>query len=134
MNPRTGLKGQSYGNTGTPITMDMGGFRIQYRNALGGNRESFFQTSDHNEARQEFNQYVVGREGIDETPLRIERFDIFGNHTDTWTCDNNWDSCLIKTWSDRDEYENRVGNTREEYERQERRRYRRYSNRSGDRV
>ena len=98
MNPRTGLKGQSYGNTGTPITMDMGGFRIQYRNALGGNRESFFQTSDHNEARQEFNQYVVGRESIDETPLRIERFDIFGNHTDTWTCDNNWDSCLRHQW------------------------------------
>ena len=120
MNPRTGLKGQSYGNTGTPITMDMGGFRIQYRNALGGNREAFFKTSDHNEARQEFNAILGG--DLDETPLRIERFDIFGNHTHTWTCDNNWDSCLRLQWTARDEYERR-----------ERRRYRRYSRRSGDR-
>ena len=130
MNPRTGLKGQSYGNTGTPITMDMGGFRIQYRNIAGSNRVTFFKVADHNEARQEFNAILGG--DVDETPLRIERFDIFGNHTHTWTCDNNWDSCLRLQWTDRDEYENRVGNTREEYERQERRRYRRYSKRSGE--
>lgn len=123
---------KSYGNTGTPITMDMGGFRISYRNALGGNRVSFLKVADHNEARQEFNAIHGG--DVDETPLRIERMDTFGNHTHTWTCDNNWDSCLRLQWTDRDEYENRVGNTRDEYERQERRRYRRYSNRSGDRV
>jgi len=119
MNPRTGLKGQSYGNTGTPITMDMGGFRIQYRNIAGSNRVAFFKVADHNEARQEFNA-MIGKY-VDETPLRIERHDTFGNHTHTWTCDNNWDSCLRLQWTDRDEYE-----------RQERRRYRRYSKRSGD--
>ena len=37
---------KSYGNTGTPITMDMGGFEIQYREPIcGGNRMAFHKTA-----------------------------------------------------------------------------------------
>ena len=44
---------KSYGNCGdTPITMDMGCFKIQYRNHLGGNRLGIFKTSTAEEARQ----------------------------------------------------------------------------------
>ena len=94
MNPRTGLKGQSYGNTGTPITMDMGGFYIYYREPiLGGNRQSFHKTSTMLNAVAEFNtlEHTSMSEGKPfETPLRIERFDIFGNHTHTWTMDGRY--------------------------------------------
>ena len=94
MNPRTGLKGQSYGNTGTPITMDMGGFRIYYREPiLGGNRQSFHKTSTMLNAVAEFNtlEHTSMSEGKPfETPLRIERHDIFGNHTHTWTMDGRY--------------------------------------------
>ena len=89
MNPRTGLKGQSYGNTGTPITMDMGGFKIFYREPiLGGNRSSFHKTSTMLQAVAEFN-LLESTSGFD-TPLRIERFDTFGNHSDTWTMDGRY--------------------------------------------
>ena len=94
MNPRTGLKGQSYGNTGTPITMDMGGFMIYYREAiLGGNRQSFHKTSTMLNAVAEFNtlEHTSMSEGKPfETPLRIERHDIFGNHTPTWTMNGRY--------------------------------------------
>ena len=90
MNPRTGLKGQSYGNTGTPITMDMGGFKIYYREPhCGGNRQSFHKTSTMLQAVAEFNTLET-TSGFD-TPLRIERYDTFGNHTDTWTMDARYD-------------------------------------------
>ena len=94
MNPRTGLKGQSYGNTGTPITMDMGGFKIYYREPiLGGNRSSFHKTDTMMNAVAEFNT-LQGTSMSDgkpfDTPLRIERFDTFGNHTDTWTMDGRY--------------------------------------------
>ena len=90
MNPRTGLTGQSYGNTGTPITMDMGGFYIYYREPIcGGNRQSFHKTSTMLQAVAEFNTLET-TSGFD-TPLRIERHDIFGNHTDTWTMDGRND-------------------------------------------
>ena len=89
MNPRTGLKGQSYGNTGTPITMDMGGFKIFYREPiLGGNRSSFHKTSTMLQSVAEFN-LLESTSGFD-TPLRIERFDSFGTHTDTWTMDGRY--------------------------------------------
>ena len=100
--------------------MDMGGFEVLYRNELGGNRRAFFKCSDHNEARAEFNRYYGDK--VDETPLRITRNDVFGNRTHTWTCDNNWDSCLRL-----------IGTFGHEREQRERRRYRRYSKRSGDR-
>ena len=95
MNPRTGLTGQSYGNTGTPITMDMGGFYIYYREPIcGGNRQSFHKTSTMLQAVAEFNTLET-TSGFD-TPLRIERFDIFGNHTDTWTMDGRYDVPRVK--------------------------------------
>ena len=95
MNPRTGLKGQSYGNTGTPITMDMGGIKIYYREPiLGGNRSSFHKTDTMLNAVAEFNtlQGTSMSNGKPfDTPLRIERFDTFGNHSDTWTMDGRYD-------------------------------------------
>ena len=94
MNPRTGLTGQSYGNTETPITMDQGGFMIYYREPiLGGNRSSFHKTDTMLNAVAEFNtlQHTSMSEGKPfETPLRIERHDIFGNHTHTWTMDGRY--------------------------------------------
>ena len=84
----------SYGNTGTPITMDMGGFEIQYREPiLGGNRIAFHKTDTMLNAVAEFNtlQHTSMSEGKPfETPLRIERHDTFGNHTDTWTMDGRY--------------------------------------------
>ena len=75
MNPRTGLTGQSYGNTGTPITMDMGGFYIYYREPIcGGNRQSFHKTSTMLQAVAEFNTLET-TSGFD-TPLRIERWTV----------------------------------------------------------
>ena len=50
------LKGnvwKSWGHgSGTPITMDMGGFYCYYRNNLGGARKAFFKATDHIEAHQ----------------------------------------------------------------------------------
>jgi len=115
------MKRKSYGHgTDTPITMDMGGFYVHYRNHLGGARKDFHKVVDHTNALRE--TIVLHGGEIDDSPCRIERIDIFGNHTHTWTSDNIWDSCLRLQWSDRDDYERR-----------ERRRYRRYSNRAGDR-
>jgi hypothetical protein len=116
------MKRKSYGNTGTPITMDMGGFNIQYREPiLGGNRASFHKTDTMLNAVAEFN--TLERTSGFDTPLRIERNDIFGNRTHVWTMDGRYDvPRLIGTFGE------------EEYQRQERRRYRRYSRRSGDRA
>ena len=112
------MKRKSYGNTGTHITMDMGGFNVHYRNHLGGMRKAFFKDANQNEARN--STLELYGDTIDDSPCRIERFDIFGNHTHTWTSDNIWDSCLMLQWKD-------------DYDKQERARYRRYSKRSGDR-
>ena len=107
MNPRTGLKGQSYGNTGTPITMDMGGFKIYYREPiLGGNRSSFHKTSTMLQAVAEFNTLET-TSGFD-TPLRIERHDIFGNHTDTWTMDGRYDVPRAKNGNPGEPYRRRT--------------------------
>ena len=83
---------KSYGNTGTPITMDMGGFYCYYRNNLGGARTAFFKVSTHNEARNEVLNMYGGN--IDESPLKVERIDTFGNHTHTWYSECIWDSAL----------------------------------------
>ncbi|SVC40586.1 uncharacterized protein METZ01_LOCUS293440 [marine metagenome] len=70
--------------------MDMGGFKIYYREPiLGGNRQSFHKTSTMLNAVAEFNT-LEATSGFD-TPLRIERYDTFGNHTDTWTMDGRYD-------------------------------------------
>ena len=119
-NKETKLK-KSYGNTGTPITMDMGGFEILYREPnCGGNRRAFHKTSTMLQAVAEFN--TIERTSGFDTPLRITRNDIFGNRTHTWTMDGRYDTPrLIGTFGHEEEC------------RRERRRYRRYSNRSGDR-
>ena len=107
MNPRTGLTGQSYGNTGTPITMDMGGFYIYYREPIcGGNRQSFHKTSTMLQAVAELNTLET-TSGFD-TPLRIERHDIFGNHTDTWTMDGRYDVPRAKNGNPGEPYRRRT--------------------------
>ena len=81
------------------LLVDQGHARVSYRNRLGGNRVAFMKVAVRtaDEARQALIQ-VKGYD-FDETPLRIERINIDGVHTDTWTCDNNWDSCLIHQMS-----------------------------------
>ena len=76
--------------------MDMGGFNIQYREPiLGGNRASFHKTSTMLNAVAEFNtleRTSLSPEGLPfDTPLRIERNDIFGNRTHVWTMDSRYD-------------------------------------------
>ena len=120
----------SYGNTGTPITMDMGGFHIQYREPInGGNRASFHKTATMLDAVAEFNTltHTSMSEGKPfATPLRIERHDIFGNKTHVWTMDGRYAvPRLIAQYNERGDDVS--------HERRERRRYRRYSRRSGDR-
>ena len=80
---------KSYGNTGTPITMDMGCFKIYYREPIcGGNRLYLSaHTATLMDAVAEFNLLKGGF----DTPLRVERFDTFGNHSDTWTMDGRYD-------------------------------------------
>jgi hypothetical protein len=70
----------------------------QYRNILGANRIVQFDVRDEVECRNE----VINTCGhdIDEeaAPLRIEYFNADGIHTDTWTCDNVFDSDLRHQW------------------------------------
>ena len=81
---------KTYGNTGTPITMDMGGWNISYREPIcGGNRKAFLKEATLLQAVAVFN--TLERTSGFDTPLRIERFDTFGNHTDTWTMDGRYD-------------------------------------------
>ena len=80
---------KSYGNTGTPDTMNMGGFKIQYREPIcGGNRQAIHKTSTMLQAVAEFD--TLERTSGFDTPLRIERFDTFGNLTDTFTMDGRY--------------------------------------------
>jgi len=111
---------KSYGNTGTPITMDMGGFEIQYREPIcGGNRRAFHKTDTMLNAVAEFN--VIERTSGFDTPLRITRMDIFGNKTHVWTMDGRYSVPRL------------IGGTEHNREYKARRKYRRYSKRSGDR-
>ncbi len=78
-----------YGNTGTPITMDMGGFEISYREPiLGGNRVSFHKTSTMLNAVAEFN--TLERTSGFDTPLSIKRIGMNGQMTDRWTMDGRY--------------------------------------------
>ncbi len=85
---------KSYGNTGTPITMDMGGFNITYREPiLGGSRRSFHKTATLMDAVAEFNTltHTSMSEGKPfATPLSVERMDIFGNMTHRWNMDGRY--------------------------------------------
>ena len=103
------------------LMLDQGGFRVSYRNMLGGNRTRFFKVSDHNEARNETLNMYGGE--IDESPVRIERIAMFGEHTHTWTSDNIWDSSLRLQWV--------IGPQLSAYEKAEAKRYARYSRRAG---
>ena len=68
-----------------------------------------------------------------DTPLRIERMDIFGNKTHVWTLDGRYAvPRLIAQYNERgDDVSHERDETIVEY--RERRRYRRYSKRSGNR-
>ena len=80
---------KSYGNTGTPITMDMGGFHIFYREPInGGSRRSFHKTDTMLNAVAEFN--TLERTSGFDTPLSIERMDVFGNMTHRWNMDGRY--------------------------------------------
>jgi hypothetical protein len=79
-----------YGNTGTPITMDMGGFEISYREPIcGGNRVSFFKTRTMLQAVAEFN--TLERTSGFDTPMSIKRIGINGEMTDRWTMQGRYD-------------------------------------------
>ena len=86
---------KSYGNTGTPITMDMGGFHIFYREPIcGGNRRSFHKTATMLNAVAEFKleRTSLSPEGLPfATPLTIKRLDVFGNITHKWNMDGRYD-------------------------------------------
>ena len=116
---------KTYGNTGTPITMDMGGFEILYREPImGGNRRAFHKTDTMLNAVAEFN--VIERTSGFDTPLRITRMDIFGNKPHVWTMDGRYSvPHLVAQYNENGDDVS--------YRRRERRRYRRYSKRSGDR-
>ena len=105
------------------LMIDQGGFRVSYRNMLGGLRVAFFKTSDHNEARNE--TLRMYGDTIDDSPVRIERISLEGNHTHTWTSDNIWDSALRLQWK---EYVPLSA-----YEKAEAKRYARYLRKTGDR-
>lgn len=77
----------------------MTSFVVQYRNFLGSNRRVEFDVDDHNEARQELIRNCGHDIDEEAAPLRIERINLDGIHTDTWTCDNAFDSCLIHQMS-----------------------------------
>ena len=100
--------------------MDMGGFSIQYREPeLGGNRQSFHKTRTMLQAVAEFN--TLERTSGFDTPLRIERNDIFGNRTHVWTMDGRYDiPRLIGTFGAEEE-------SRRERRKAYRREYKRYS-------
>ena len=111
--------------------MDMGGFEIQYREPIcGGNRRSFHKTDTMLNAVAEFNtlEHTSMSEGKPfTTPLRITRMDIFGNKTHVWTLDGRYDvPRLVAQYNENGDDVS--------YQRRERRRYRRYSRRSGDRT
>jgi len=105
------------------LMIDQGGFRVSYRNMLGGLRVAFFKTATPHEARNE--TLRMYGDTIDDSPVRIERISLEGNHTHTWTSDNIWDSALRLQWK---EYVPLSA-----YEKAEAKRYARYLRKTGDR-
>ena len=62
-------------------------WKIEYREPInGGNREHVVKTPTLMNAVADFNLHKGGF----DTPLRVERFDTFGNHSDTWTMDGRY--------------------------------------------
>ena len=73
---------KTYGNTGTPITMDMGGWRITYHKR-GEVKVGFFKERTLSNAVAVFNS-LDHTTGFNAGTLTIDRIDTFGNLTDTW--------------------------------------------------
>ena len=74
---------KSYGNTGTPITMNMGGWRITYHKD-GEVKYGHFCERTLSDAVHVFNS-LDHTTGFNAGTLTIDRIDTFGNLTDTFT-------------------------------------------------
>ena len=79
---------KSYGNTGTPITMNMGGWRITYH-MDSEVKTAFFCEATLMNAVAVFNS-LDGTTGFDAGTLTIDRIDTFGNLTDTYTMEGRY--------------------------------------------
>ena len=89
--PKYDLDGKpwkSYGNTGTPITMDMGGWRITYTQD-GKIKVGTFNEATLSNAVHVFNS-LDHTTGFDAGTLTIDRIDTFGNLTDTFIQDGRY--------------------------------------------
>ena len=89
--PKYDLDGKpwkSYGNTGTPITMNMGGWRITYTQD-GEIKVGFFCEATLSDAVHVFNS-LDHTSGFDAGTLTIDRIDTFGNLTDTFIQDGRY--------------------------------------------
>ena len=75
---------KSYGNTGTPITMNMGGWRITYHKDGEVQIPALFCEATLMNAVAVFNT-LDSTTGFDAGTLTIDRIDTFGNLTDTFT-------------------------------------------------
>ena len=76
-----------YGNTGTPITLDMGMFKVFYREPLlGGNRLYQAKVATLMDAVASFNLHKGGF----DTPLSVERIDMSGEMTHRWNLDGRY--------------------------------------------
>jgi len=84
-----GTPWRSYGNTGTPITMNMGGWRIAYQHPEQGIKTAFFCEATLMNAVAVFNS-LDSTTGFDAGPLCIDRIDTFGNLTDTYTMNGRY--------------------------------------------
>ena len=85
--PKYDLNGtpwKSYGNTGTPITMNMGGWRITYHKDGEVQIPALFCEATLSNAVAVFNS-LDSTTGFDAGMLTIDRIDTFGNLTDTFT-------------------------------------------------
>ena len=74
---------KSYGHGTSPITMDMGGWRITY-NKHGNTDVAFMKERTLMDAVRVFNS-LDRTTGFNAGTLTIDRIDTFGNLTDTWT-------------------------------------------------
>jgi len=74
---------KSYGNTGTPITLNLGGWRITYTQD-GEIKVAHFNEATLSDAVHVFNS-LDHTTGFNSGTLTIDRLDTFGNLTDTFT-------------------------------------------------
>ena len=78
---------KSYGNTGTPITMDLGIFKVFYREPnCGGNRIYLAKVATLMDAVASFNLHKGGF----NTPLTVERIDMTGEMSHRWNLDGRY--------------------------------------------